>query len=265
MTLDDANARFWDELCGTDFARSLGIVERNEESLARFDAAYLAHYPYLTPLIDRAGLAGGRVLEIGLGFGTVIGYIARRAGGVDGVDIAEGPVAMARRRLDYLGLPPERVVQASALQLPYPDATFDVVISIGALHHTGNLPGAIDEVWRVLRPGGRTLVMVYNGHSFRRLAFLARGRLARLLGRRRESVRDLRAMYDTRTDGTAAPHTDFASPGQVRRLFRRFRSVKVDRRNFDHYVVAGRLLRRTWFLRGVDRILGLDLYISAVK
>ena len=266
MTLDDANARFWDELCGTGLARSLGIAELNQDSLARFDAAYFDYYPYLTPLIEWAGLAGRRVLEIGLGFGTVSEFAARRAGSFHAVDIADAPVALVRRRLEFIGLPTDGVIRASALALPYPDRTFDTVISIGALHHTGDLSRALDEVWRVLRPGGRALIMVYNGHSFRRIAFLARQRLAGLLRLHRPYAEDdLRAMYDRRTDGTAAPHTDFRSPGEMRRLFRRFSSVSMERRNFDDYIVAGRMLRRRWFLRGIDRLLGLDLYVTALK
>ena len=45
--LDDRNAAFWDELCGTSLARSLGINDASAESLRRFDDAYLGHYPYL--------------------------------------------------------------------------------------------------------------------------------------------------------------------------------------------------------------------------
>ena len=45
--LDDRNAAFWDELCGTNLARTLGISDASPESLARFDEAYHALYPYL--------------------------------------------------------------------------------------------------------------------------------------------------------------------------------------------------------------------------
>ena len=266
MTPDEANARFWDELCGTGLARSLGIVELNRESLARFDAAYLAYYPYLAGIVERVGLPGHRVLEIGLGFGTITEYAARRAGEFDGVDIAAGPVALARRRLEFIGSPPDRVIRASALELPYPDATFDGVISIGALHHTGDLPRAIDEVWRVLQPGGRAVVMVYNAHSLRRLMFIGRRRLATLAHRPGGPTdADLRAAYDPRTDGSGAPHTDFVSGAEARRLFRRFSTVSLERRNFDPYRFGRRSLRRSWFLHGIDRWLGLDLYVVAVK
>ncbi len=44
--IDKANAEFWNELCGTTMARSLGITDHSLESLKRFDEAYLAFYPY---------------------------------------------------------------------------------------------------------------------------------------------------------------------------------------------------------------------------
>ena len=50
--LDDRNAAFWDELCGSSLARSIGITDASAESLARFDAAYMGHYPYLPQYLD---------------------------------------------------------------------------------------------------------------------------------------------------------------------------------------------------------------------
>lgn len=266
MSVSEANAEYWNELCGTGLARSLGITDLNPDSLSRFDGAYFDYYPYLLPIVERAMGHGGKVLEIGLGFGSVGGWAAQRADEYHGVDIAESPVLLMRQRLEFLGLPAERVLQASALELPYAAETFDTVVSIGALHHTGDLPRAISEVHRVLRPGGHALVMVYNRNSFRRMVAVPRTRLAAARRRLRGSADEhLRAMYDTRTDGSAAPHTDFTSIRQARRLFSEFRHVSIQRRNFDDYRVRGLWLHRSWFLRGLDRVMGLDLYITARK
>jgi hypothetical protein len=68
--LDAANAAFWDELCGTGLARQLRIDVIDDESLRRFDDAYMAKYPYLWRYLElarsvvsessRLGLASGR-------------------------------------------------------------------------------------------------------------------------------------------------------------------------------------------------------------
>jgi hypothetical protein len=111
--------------------------------------------------------------------------------------------------------------------------------------------------------------MVYNAHSLRRILNVPRTRLRAILGRPMDGSPDeiVRRMYDAHLDGTAAPHTDFVSSARARKLFGRFRSVRVERRNFDAYVlpVVRRTLRRSWFLGWADRILGLDLYVVAVK
>jgi hypothetical protein len=56
--IDAGNAQFWDELCGSALARQLGIDDASQESLSRFDAAYLALYPYLPGYLDGVALAG---------------------------------------------------------------------------------------------------------------------------------------------------------------------------------------------------------------
>jgi SAM-dependent methyltransferase len=246
-TVDAANRAFWEEPAGTNLARSLGITELTPASFAAFDMTYLGYYPYLAPMLDRLS---GRVLEIGLGSGTVASYLERRVE-YFGLDIAAAPVSLARKRMIVAGHDPTLIQQGSALDLPFPDGAFDGVVSIGTLHHTGDLVRGIAEVRRVLRPGGMALVMLYNAWSFRRLIH-PRDRPERQRGR-----------YDHDAEGRVAPHTDFTSPPAARRLFATFGEVRVEVRNFDAYHY--RWAPRRWFLGNIDRLLGLDLYVAAVK
>src|SRR3954453_6260575 len=192
--LDDRNASFWDELCGSSLARSLGVTDASPESLRRFDAAYMASYPYLPHYLEHP-LAGAEVLEIGLGYGTLSPERMARGASYHGVDIAEGPVEMVRHRLRLVGGDDAetRVLQGSALALPFGDERFDYVFTIGCLHHTGDLPRAVEEVRRVLKPGGTAVVMLYNLHSYRQLTKVC---LPELRNRRR-SRDQVAAMYDT--------------------------------------------------------------------
>jgi SAM-dependent methyltransferase len=269
QTLDERNRSFWNELCGSGLARSLGITEITPVSLARFDEAYMAYYPYLALYLEDLPVEGREVLEIGLGFGTVGQILAARGARYHGADIAEGPVAMLRDRLRWLGRPDDQaVMQASALDLPWQDETFDVVVSIGCLHHTGDLPQAVSEVHRVLVPGGLAFVMLYNAHSFRQLVVVRRERL-RAWRARRNSGERVRGMYDANEAGEAAPHTDFVSRRDVRRLFAGFADVQVQSQNFDTLTptLRGRTLTipRERLLGNLGRALGLDLYIHARK
>ena len=268
-SIDERNRTFWDELCGSAQARSLGITEITPRSLARFDEWYLEYYPYLARYLDELPVNGKEVLEIGLGFGTVGQALAARGARYHGADIAAGPVAMMQDRLRWLGLSDQSsVVQASALQLPWEDATFDLVVSIGCLHHTGDLRRAVSEVHRVLRPGGTAFVMLYNAHSFRQLTLVPRERL-RALRAGRDAAEQVRAIYDTNAAGEAAPYTEYVSRRGVRRLFSRFAEVAVESQNFDALTptLAGReiTIPRERFLGNVARLLGSDLYIHARK
>jgi SAM-dependent methyltransferase len=254
---DERNASFWDTLCGWNLAQDAGITGRDPNDLARFDELYLGFYPYLERYVP-ADFEGKKVLEVGLGYGTLGQLIASRNADYYGVDIAEGPVETMRLRLSWLGIPEEHVVQASVLELPFEDSVFDFVYSIGCLHHTGNLERSVQQVRRVLRPGGRAVVMLYNRHSVRQLQF----GIAQALRRRRGGDEELRAAYDAGREGDAAPHTDFVSRGEVRRLFHDFARVKIDVQNFDGY---GPRIKREWFLGNIARVAGLDLYIVADK
>jgi len=257
-TLDKSNAEFWATLCGTEMAREAGITGQDLDDVRRFDEVYFDYYPYLERYLP-TDFQHQKVLEIGLGYGTIGQAIATRGAEYHGVDISPGPVGMMRKRLTWLGRPDELIVQASALELPYADATFDHVYSIGCLHHTGDLPKSVNEVYRVLRPGGRAVVMLYNRRSFRRVAFTTLGTVS---PRYRESEAGWRAMYDADESGAPAPHTDFVSRAEAKKLFGKFSRIRIDAQNFDGFRFG---VRREWFLSNVARIVGLDLYIVADK
>ena len=268
--IDIRNARFWNELCGSGLARSLGIKEVSVESLRRFDEAYLSLYPYLSQYVLGEKVFNKRVLEIGLGYGTLGQMLAERGGDYYGLDIAEGPVGMMCYRLSTMGRGWKgRVQVGSVLDAPFADGIFDYVYSIGCLHHTGSLVRSISEVHRILRTGGKAIIMLYNRNSFRLRVEVPVRRFVSLLskgGFRRAAAEKIRALYDADSKGAAAPHTDFVSSREVRQLFKEFSSVKIDIQNFDSYSLCGKaVLKRERLLSNAGRLLGLDLYITATK
>jgi SAM-dependent methyltransferase len=265
QSIDERNAAFWDELCGTSLARSIAVTDHTPASLRRFDEAYFDLYPYLPAQLRASRRPSEPLLEIGLGFGTVSQYLAEAGCDYHGCDIARAPVEIVRERLRTLKIPgPEdRVVQGSALAIPHPDKRFEHVVSIGCLHHTGDLPRAVSEAHRVLRPGGTALVMLYNRHSFRQLQ-----RRFRTLGGGDGTHHEAEA-YDFNVAGDAAPETVFVTARQVRQeLFSSFSEVRIERHNFDPVILTylrGRPVgpTRNQTLATIARVLGLDLYIHA--
>ena len=69
--LDKLNSEFWEEFCGTNDAVKLGITDSSKKSLQLFDAWYMEFYSYLDKYIPFKKFSGKKVLEIGLGYGTV--------------------------------------------------------------------------------------------------------------------------------------------------------------------------------------------------
>jgi len=157
-----------------------------------------------TALIDQAGLRPGhRVLDIGCGTGTLVALIKRLHPQVDVVGLDPDPKALARarRKAERSGAP-VRFDQGYSDDLPYPDASFDRVLSSFMFHHLepGVKDATLREVRRVLKPGGSLHLLDFGGpssgahgvlahlfHSSRRLkgnfdggivALMARGGLA---------------------------------------------------------------------------------------
>jgi ubiquinone/menaquinone biosynthesis C-methylase UbiE len=114
--------------------------------------------------VDFDSLEGKDVLDVGIGSGIATQLLAESGAKVTGVDLTDWAVETTRRRLDAFGLQAE-VRQADAEQLPFEDASFDLVFSWGVIHHSSDMDRALGELVRVTRPGGELVLMVYHRRS----------------------------------------------------------------------------------------------------
>ncbi len=114
--------------------------------------------------IDLDWFKGKGCLDAGCGGGRFLVALARLgAKHVCGLDISEEALAAARNRVDSRGLGDRVETRAgSVLEIPYPDATFDYVVSSGVIHHTHDPAQAFRELVRVLKPGGKLFLSVYG-------------------------------------------------------------------------------------------------------
>ena len=156
---------------------------------------------------------------MGVGLGADHQRFAAAGARLTGVDLTERAIEHTRQRLAASGLR-SQLQTADAENLPFADNTFDVVYSWDVLHHSPNTPKAIDQVWRVLRPGGSAWVMIYHTYSI--VGYMLWMRYALLAGRPGRTLADVYAQH-LESPGTKAYTVD-----QARKLFARFSEVEIE-------------------------------------
>jgi SAM-dependent methyltransferase len=115
---------------------------------------YRGRRRFLRAELGRLPIApGARLLDAGCGSGRTLDELARY-GRVSGADVSPEAVLAARRRGH------DDVHRARVEELPFPDATFDVVTCLDVVEHTPDDRATLVELWRVTRPGGLLLVTV---------------------------------------------------------------------------------------------------------
>jgi len=154
---------FWQaHPCGTKFSDAeIGT----REFFARIEAHRYAKEWHIPEAADFAGARGLRVLEIGCGLGTDGVRFAKAGADYTGIDLTDAAIELARKRFELSGLRGELRV-SDAENLDFADESFDLVYSHGVLHHTPDIARAVSEIHRVLKPGGRAIVMLYHRDSY---------------------------------------------------------------------------------------------------
>lgn len=115
--------------------------------------------------VVRAALAlrpGDRVLDVGAGPGLLAAEMAPEVGPtgrICGIDISDSMLAIARARTEVPGGPGIELELGSATNIPHPAESFDVVVSTQVFEYVDDVPAALDEVRRVLRPAGRVVLL----------------------------------------------------------------------------------------------------------
>ncbi|MGQ9628956.1 MAG: class I SAM-dependent methyltransferase [bacterium] len=216
-------------------------------------------YPFHGKVSEFGEHRGEKVLEIGCGMGTDISQFAQNGAIVTGIDLTFEGVRLAKRRFEVFGLAGSFCV-ADAENLPFPDGEFDLVYSIGVLHHTPDTQKSVDEIYRVLKPGGKAIVMLYYEKSL-----LVRWYILFLNG-----VVNGRLLYLSRdeliarmTDGRGNPLSKCYTKREARKLFGKFSEVEFEVYNMGLFPPLDRFPRSLREFYG--RTLGANLYIKARK
>jgi SAM-dependent methyltransferase len=236
-----------------------GLHAEFDDDYDRFFTAYDSwrydREAHILGCLDQTDWRGKRVLEIGLGQGAEAEQLIRRGARWSGLDLTSESVDRVGARLALRGLPYDELRQGSALEIPWPDGSFDIVFSHGVLHHIPDIHAAQAEIHRVLRPGGMLVAMLYARRSLNyqlsirlvRRAALAlaypvrRSRVVRgsdmlrqhLANAEQVGLRDylaLDAFTHRNTDGPLNPFARVYSPRQVVLDFPDFELVRHTKR-----------------------------------
>jgi ubiquinone/menaquinone biosynthesis C-methylase UbiE len=111
------------------------------------------------------GYPGRKLLEVGCGAGIDLLRFARGGASVTGIDLSRTAIDLARKNFELGEQKADlRLMNGECMQ--FADNTFDVVYAHGVLQYTAEPAKMIDEIHRVLKPGGEAILMVYNRYSW---------------------------------------------------------------------------------------------------
>lgn len=231
--------------------------ERLSEMVDSFEELMKLRRHLATVEMPLADLAGRRVLEIGPGGGGHACLFKKYGAEVVVADITPVRALSATRKLSLMPGPMSAGFNADGENLPFRDDAFDIVYSNGVLHHSENTDKCIDEVHRVLKPGGKAVIMLYSRHSATYWLNIAPRALitgemfrwpeAQWIGRLTEG----RPKFGT----TKNPYTRVYSHAEMRAAFRRFdiRSLRKSSFQFDNFAVPKLSQIRNAALRATGR------------
>jgi len=123
----------------------------------------------IKPWMMPACAKGGAVLDLGCGIGFWLEYFGRDAfTNLTGADLSLNSLALAKRRCELNGIE-ARFSEQNAEAMTFAEGTFDHVNCSGVIHHSPNPQVSINEIYRILKPGGRAVIGVYYINTALRL------------------------------------------------------------------------------------------------
>jgi ubiquinone/menaquinone biosynthesis C-methylase UbiE len=250
--------------CGAHVAKEFAFGTR-EYFDAIEDYRYNIYAPWMKQLIGFDNYSGKRLLEVGCGTGSDSLQFARGGVVFTGVDLTPRSIEIARKRFEVYQQQGEFVL-SDAENLDFPDESFDVVYSFGVIHHTPDTERAATEIHRVLKRGGKAIVMVYHRASLYYWGgiILKRGLLrGELL---KASPNELMSRYVEHTETGGRPLVKAYTRSEVRKMFSMFSDCKVEVNQLTRpeLGILGRVMPESMF-QWLARNFGWNLIITATK
>jgi SAM-dependent methyltransferase len=229
VNLKQEGAEFWNRNpCGgswRNYREFIAWIQRTE--------------PYIYQILGRYQWKDKRVLEVGCGQGSTLNFLPGLGARVYGTDMSASSLARARDGSEELGYA-DRVELSigDAEDLPFNDEFFDAVICLGVLHHTSDTGKGVREIFRVLKPGGFAIVMLYRSGNpkwwatklLRGLSFLfdkIQGEIFVIAERFRQHQKDGNQQGSALLELFGVPIIKAFSNEEGRKMFIDFRTVTI--------------------------------------
>lgn len=183
--------------------------------------------PWLKKTVNFESYKDLNVLEIGVGLGSDHYEFAKNKNSMTAIDLSEKHLDLTRQHLNLENLNTDAIL-GDAEKMPFKSDRFDIVYSFGVLHHTPHTEESIDEVFRVLKPGGKAIIGLYHRDSlfYWFMTIFWNGLLK--LGLFRKGYRRLMSEIEYREDKTSAvPLVKVYSRASARNLFKKFAHVEL--------------------------------------
>lgn len=260
---------YWDaNPCNSDYSAQQERKKYFEEISQRRFHGREWHVPEIAKFAE---FKNKDVLEIGCGIATDGQEFAKNGARYVGIDLTPNAIKLSKERFELFNLKGTFEVVNAEDPLPFPNSSFDHIYSFGVIHHTPNPEKIVNEMYRVLRPGGTFNVMLYNRSSinyYAEIMFLRKlfrwllypefmpGLISKVTGFSEWRLRGHRELITKKvkmakeewitinTDGPYCPLSRVYNKKEAAELFKIFNDIKMDvwEFNTDHWSFIGKLI-----------------------
>ena len=221
----EAIKQWTEDPCG-----KIGAKGFEEGTLAFYERVnqnrYEEYAPWMKGVMEFSHFRERKILEIGFGMGTDLFQFASNGAEVYGIDLSPKHLEITQRRFELYGLN-ANLQLADAENMPFDDNSFDGVYSFGVIHHTPNMQKTIEETYRVLKPGGKAIISVYNRNSAH-YYFVLMAKYLIYLRFLRETYRQTLSRIEYRENSNACPLVILSTKKEYESRFSAFREVTIE-------------------------------------
>ena len=253
----------WDkDPCGSHY-----VKEAEQHSLEWFREAEAYRYgeyaPWMRETMEFAQHAGEDVLEIGAGMGTDLSQFAQHGARVTDFDLSTGHLRLAQENFHLRGLS-AMFVQGDAEILPFKDNQFDLVYSNGVIHHTPNSRQVVADIYRILKPGGKVITMLYAENSLHYWWKLVSDLGLRASMLEHCSMGEIMSRHVELSPNGAKPLVKVYTKTRLKKLFEQFSNIEICQRQLVPAELPS-FLRNQTTVELAGKLVGWNLIVKGIK